>query len=221
MLAAKIRAAADARDEVSRDDLLAAVYPALRHRLILNFQGQAENVPADQLLAAVVEGVAAVVAMAELDHDLLKRLEYLALLAERSGGGPLLDGGRKKLSGDVMEVARRRDYVPGDDYRHIDWAWCARRDELLTRVFERYEDAHFYILLDCSASMGAGRPSKFHLARQAAAALGYLALSRLDRLGVAAFADGLAAELPPLRHKSRFARLLRFLDELVACDRAD
>ena len=42
-----------------RDDLLAAVYPALRHRLILNFQGQAENVPADQLLAAVVEGVAA------------------------------------------------------------------------------------------------------------------------------------------------------------------
>jgi MoxR-like ATPase len=59
VLAAKIRAAADARAEVCRDDLLAAVYPALRHRLILNFQGQAENAPADQLLAAVVEGVAA------------------------------------------------------------------------------------------------------------------------------------------------------------------
>ena len=88
-------------------------------------------------------------------------------------------------------------------------------------MFERYEDAHFYILLDCSASMGAGQPSKFHRARQVAAALGYLALSRLDRLGVAAFADGLAAELPPLRHKSRFARLLRFLDELALETRAD
>jgi MoxR-like ATPase len=53
VLAAKIRAAAFARDSVTREDLLAAVYPALRHRLILNFEGQAENVPADQLIASL------------------------------------------------------------------------------------------------------------------------------------------------------------------------
>ena len=123
--------------------------------------------------------------MAEFDHDLLKRLQYLALLA----GGAAVAAGRARNCPAAARKYSLRDYAPGDDYRHIDWAWCARRDELLTRVFEGYDDAHLYILLDCSASMGAGRPSKFHLARQIAAALGYLALSRLDRLGVAAFAD--------------------------------
>ena len=62
--------------------------------------------------------------------------------------------------------------------------------------------------------MGLGRPAKFHLARQIAAALGYVSLMNLDRLVVAAFADGLAADLPPLRHASRILRLLRFLEEL-------
>ena len=58
VLAAKIRTAAAARDQVTRADLLAAVYPALRHRLLLNFEGQAENVPSDQILADVLKVVA-------------------------------------------------------------------------------------------------------------------------------------------------------------------
>ena len=63
--------------------------------------------------------------------------------------------------------------------------------------------------------MGLGRPPKFHLARQVAAVLGYVSLMNLDRLVVAAMADGLAANLPPLRHASRILRLLQFLEELT------
>ena len=63
--------------------------------------------------------------------------------------------------------------------------------------------------------MALGQPSKFQLARQVAAALGYVALANMDRLGVAAFADGLVADLPPLRHPSRLPRLLRFLERLA------
>ena len=75
--------------------------------------------------------------------------------------------------------------------------------------------------LDCSPSMGLGRPAKFQLARQIAAALGYVSLMNLDRLVVAAFADGLAADLPPLRHASRILRLLRFLEELSPAGQED
>jgi MoxR-like ATPase len=57
VLAAKIRAAAAGRDQVTRADLLAAVYPALRHRLLLNFEGQAENVSPDRILADVLKGI--------------------------------------------------------------------------------------------------------------------------------------------------------------------
>ena len=44
ILAAKIRALLDHRYHVSRDDIKAVAKPALRHRLILNFEGQAEGI---------------------------------------------------------------------------------------------------------------------------------------------------------------------------------
>ncbi len=149
--------------------------------------------------------------MTPADRDLLGRLHYLSLVARRTGGSPLLAAPVKTLPGGGTEVTALRDYAPGDDVRHVDWAWCARRDELLTKVFEGHADLHTSILLDCSASMDAGRPTKFHVARQIAAALGYGALARLDRLSVAGFADTLTAELPPLRDKTRFPRLLQGL----------
>jgi hypothetical protein len=50
VLAAKVRAILDQRYHVAREDLLAVAHAALRHRLILNFEGQAENVQPDQIV---------------------------------------------------------------------------------------------------------------------------------------------------------------------------
>ena len=152
--------------------------------------------------------------MALFDSELLKRFQYLSLLAHRAGGSSLLSMPRKRLLGGGTETTGTRDYAPGDDYRHIDWIACARGDDLLTRKFDRCEDLHVYILLDCSPSMGHGRPPKFQLARQIAAVLGYLALTSQDRLGVAAFSGRVTADAPPLRHKAGIPRLLGFLDQL-------
>jgi MoxR-like ATPase len=57
ILAAKIRAILDHRYHVARDDLQAMAPAALRHRLILNFEGQAENVRPDQVIANILDGV--------------------------------------------------------------------------------------------------------------------------------------------------------------------
>jgi uncharacterized protein (DUF58 family) len=148
---------------------------------------------------------------------LLKRTELLSRLAQRTGGSPLLAAARRKLPGGGSEVTGHRDYSPGDDFQAIDWTLCARRDELYVKLFEGQADRDVHLLLDCSPSMGLGRPAKFHLARQVAAVLGYVSLMNLDRLVVAAFADGLAADLPPLRHASRILRLLRFLEGRSPC----
>jgi MoxR-like ATPase len=59
ILAAKIRALLDERYHVAREDVCAVAHPALRHRLILNFAGQAESVSADQVIDEVLKGVAA------------------------------------------------------------------------------------------------------------------------------------------------------------------
>ncbi|MGH7830243.1 MAG: AAA family ATPase, partial [Candidatus Binatia bacterium] len=57
ILGAKGNALAEGRVHVSYEDVEAVVYPSLRHRLILNFQAEAENVSADKIIAAVLTKV--------------------------------------------------------------------------------------------------------------------------------------------------------------------
>jgi MoxR-like ATPase len=55
VLAGKVRAMLDERYHVSFDDIEASVMPALRHRILLNFEGQAEGINTDEVLDKVLE----------------------------------------------------------------------------------------------------------------------------------------------------------------------
>ena len=57
VMAAKVRAAACGRTDVAKEDLAAAIAPALRHRLLLNFEGQAENVRPEDLINSIVKNL--------------------------------------------------------------------------------------------------------------------------------------------------------------------
>ena len=56
-MGAKVLALADGRMNVAFDDIKALVLPALRHRLILSFEAQAEGITPEQVLERVVEAV--------------------------------------------------------------------------------------------------------------------------------------------------------------------
>jgi MoxR-like ATPase len=56
--AAKVRAAADGRGEVAAADVRRVAHAALRHRLILNFEGQAENVHPDRIIDGILASIA-------------------------------------------------------------------------------------------------------------------------------------------------------------------
>ena len=57
MLAAKVRALLEGRYNVSFEDVRRVYLPALRHRILLNFEAQAENVPSDQVLERILDEV--------------------------------------------------------------------------------------------------------------------------------------------------------------------
>jgi MoxR-like ATPase len=57
LLAAKIRALFDGRFAASVDDVRAVALPALRHRILLNFEGEAEGIKTDQVVEAVLKKV--------------------------------------------------------------------------------------------------------------------------------------------------------------------
>jgi MoxR-like ATPase len=60
VLGAKVRALTEGRFNVSVDDLRALAAPALRHRIILNFEGEAEGIDTDTLISQIVENAEAV-----------------------------------------------------------------------------------------------------------------------------------------------------------------
>ncbi len=57
MLAAKVRTLLEGRYNVSFEDVRRVYLPALRHRILLNFEAQAENIPSDVLLQQILKEV--------------------------------------------------------------------------------------------------------------------------------------------------------------------
>ncbi len=152
--------------------------------------------------------------MSLFDAEFLKRLEYLSLISKRMFRGQLLAQRRTKQMGSGIEFADHREYSHGDDLRYIDWNVYARYGDLLLKRFQEEQDLHVYILLDVSPSMMTGTPTKFDYARRLAAALAYIALGDMDRVGIYAYADDIIDVLPLTRGKDRILSVLRFLDNL-------
>lgn len=92
-------------------------------------------------------------------------------LSSRRPHGELLGRG----FGSSREFQDYRQYTPGDDLRHLDWAAYARSDVPMIRRFREEISPKVNILLDASASMTAGSPAKASLAQQIAVSLALLA----------------------------------------------
>src|SRR5690348_13684450 len=129
-----------------------------------------------------------------LDAEFLARLEQLELVSKKIFLGRMKGERRSKRKGQSVEFADYRNYVVGDDLRFLDWNLYARLERLFIRLFMEEEDLHFFVLIDHSASMGFGDPTKLTYAKQVAAALGFIGLVNLDRVVVAGFTDKLTHE---------------------------
>lgn len=124
-----------------------------------------------------------------LDQGLLRQLNPLHYVVKEAALGRV--GGRQlsKRKGLSLDFAEHRNYLPGDDYRYIDWNLYGRLDRLFVKVFSREEDYPVYLLVDLSKSMRIG--NKLQRAGEVAGALGYIALKDQNRLGVYPFSKGI------------------------------
>ncbi len=66
--------------------------------------------------------------------------------------------------GSSQEFFDFRDYVPGDDLRHLDWRGYARTEQLRIRLHQEEVAPHVDVLLDTSASMRRHRSRNARLA---------------------------------------------------------
>ncbi len=133
-----------------------------------------------------------------IDLRLLASVEDLPLLARTVVEG-FLDGlHRSPFLGYSTEFASYRQYVQGDNLRHLDWKVWARSDALYVKQFEDDTNYRGQIYLDTSASMdfGAGAAHKFTYARLLAAALAHLMILQRDAPGLVLFGPDSRQALP-------------------------
>ena len=157
------------------------------------------------------------------DEEFQRRLEVLALASRRVYAGRLRAERRSKKTGSGIEFADHREYVPGDDFRSLDWNVYQRTGRLLVRLFEEEEDLSVYFLLDVSRSMGAiskeDGGDKLRYGKRLVAALAYVALANLDRVsivGLTGESEAPTERLQPTRGKRRIFKVFEFLRPLVA-----
>ncbi|MEP6620027.1 MAG: DUF58 domain-containing protein [bacterium] len=103
--------------------------------------------------------------------------------------------------GEGRSFARLRDYVVGDDPRHIDWKATARRGHPITREFTVEQSQTVFVLIDAGRSMTqlSGKYPRFEYALSASLLLADVALTAGDRVGALVFDDQLRALVPAQR----------------------
>ncbi len=156
-----------------------------------------------------------------LDEEFLRKLEQLSLLSRRIRRSIARGESISIRKGASLEFSDYRLYQPGDDFRYLDWNIYNRLDRLFVKLFTAEENLTVHILIDTSKSMAFGEPSKLWYGGRLAAALGYLAISNLDRVGVSAFADGIEHSMQPVRQKSHAFALFDYIAGLKPSGRTD
>lgn len=156
-----------------------------------------------------------------LDEEFLRRLERLSIAARRTVKSGLIGEHTSRRKATSVEFADYRVYVPGDDFRRIDWNAYGRLDALFVKLTEAREDVAVHLLIDASKSMDCGEPRKLQFARQVAAALGYIALTRFDAVVAASFGRTLVDYLPVIRAKNQALTLFEFLNSIQGSGETD
>ena len=144
--------------------------------------------------------------------DAQRLLKAAALASKRWQGQSGLRPTRRRGPGSEFESLR--DYVVGDDPRHVDWAATARRGRLATRLYQHERNHTVVLAVDQSRLMGArcrDERTKLDHAVDAALTLSLAALGRGDRVEVLLFDREVRGHVAPRVHRGEVAPVVELL----------
>ncbi len=123
--------------------------------------------------------------------------------------------GIKKIRrlGHSMEFEHVKNYVPGDDYRTINWKATARRGGLMTNSYTDEKSQHVYCVIDKSRAMKMPFDglSLLDYAINASLVLSNIALMKEDKAGLITVAEKIGAVVPAERRNTQISKILEVL----------
>jgi uncharacterized protein (DUF58 family) len=142
----------------------------------------------------------------------LHEIEKFDLLARR---GLLQQLGIKnlRLRGGGSEFESLREYVPGDEYRRIDWSATARRNKLISRQYEAERSQNIILAIDTGRTMlqPIQKMSKLDYVINTALMLAYVAVNGDDKVGLFVFDAETRIFIPPAKSKAQSYRIMNAL----------
>jgi len=151
-----------------------------------------------------------------LDPKVLDTITRLELRARLVVEGFLSGRHRSPYHGVSVEFTEHREYVPGDDLRHLDWRVLGRSDRYFIKRYEEETSLTCTLVVDASRSMrysGGGRMSKFDYASTVAASLACLVLKQQDFAGMALFDREVRSFLPATNNPAHLMAIVEALSE--------
>ena len=158
-----------------------------------------------------------------LHPEAIKRITRLELRARHVVEGFLSGMHRSPYYGQSVEFRQHREYVPGDDLRHVDWKVWARQDRVYVKQYEEDTNLRCTLLIDVSNSMayGTGALNKYEYGCTLAASLAYLVLKQNDAVGCVAFDDRVRITVPPRSKRTHIHSIIESLDANTPRDKTD
>src|SRR6266851_3077933 len=149
-----------------------------------------------------------------LDPLVLAKVRSLELQARLIVEGFLSGMHKSPYHGFSVEFAQHREYVPGDDIKHVDWKVYGRTGRFYLKQYDVETNVVCWLVLDISESMQyrSGLLSKYDYACMMAAALAYLILSQQDSVGLVTFDDEIRRFLRPSSQPSYLRQLVQVMN---------
>lgn len=158
-----------------------------------------------------------------LHPEAISRLSRMEVRARHIVEGFLSGMHRSPYFGQSVEFAQHREYVSGDDTRHLDWKLWGKTGRYYIKQYEAETNLRCKLLVDVSKSMryGSGPMNKHEYACTAAVSLGYLLLKQQDAVSCMAFDDRKRNFVPYRSQHNHLMSIIQSLDGIAPTDKSD
>jgi uncharacterized protein (DUF58 family) len=157
-----------------------------------------------------------------LQPHVVSKLANMELRARLVVEGFITGLHKSPYHGFSVEFAEHRQYMPGDEIRHLDWKIYGKTGRYYIKQYEEETNLKSYIVLDASRSMAyasEGQMPKIEYASFLVAALSYMMVKQQDAVGLTVFDEGITTYLPPHASRAYLRQILVTLQRLKAGNR--
>lgn len=154
-----------------------------------------------------------------LDQEFLDLLKTMVLKFNLTLKDGNLGGNRSKAKGSSVEFSDFREYIPGDDFRRIDWRALARFEKVYIKLFMEEREAPITIFVDKSQSMDYGM--KREAAIKIAATFAFSALKEYDTVSTVLFDQKVSAFELNQKGQPAFSKIIKLLENTPFSQNSD